>query len=333
MIYMNPIAFSGVQPSGNLHIGNYLGAIKQFVALQNDYQTFFCVVDLHAITEPQEPEELRARTLEIAALYIASGLDPQKNTIFVQSHVPAHTELGWILGTLTPMGELERMTQFKEKSGKHDSVLAGLFNYPILMAADILLYKTAVVPVGEDQVQHLEFTRTLARKFNARFGETFPEPQTLLQKQGGRIMGLDDPSKKMSKSAPSANNYIAMLDEPEEIRRKIKIAVTDSGSDIRYHPEEKPAISNLLSIMSHFSDTPIASLEERYQEKNYSEFKSDMAELVVEKLSLIRARCLELLENKTELIAILKNGRKRAHETAEKTLAEVKQKIGLLKLS
>ena len=325
-----PIAFSGVQPSGNLHIGNYLGAIKQFVALQNDYQTFFCVVDLHAITEPQDPEELRARTLEIAALYIASGLDPAKNTIFMQSHVPAHTELGWILNTLTPMGELERMTQFKEKSGKHDSVLAGLFNYPVLMAADILLYKSAVVPVGEDQVQHLEFTRTLARKFNTRFGETFPEPETLLQKQGARIMGLDDPSKKMSKSAPSANNYVAMLDTPEEIRRKIKIAVTDSGSEIKYNPEEKPAISNLLSIMSHFSDTPIPELEGKCKGKNYSEFKSDLAELVVEKLSPIRERTLELLENKKELQAILEKGAEEAKKVAEKTLEEVKQKIGLL---
>lgn len=327
---MKPIAFSGVQPSGNLHIGNYLGAIKQFVQLQDKYQTFFCIVDLHAITEPQEPEELRARTLEIAAIYLASGLDPQKNTIFVQSHVPAHTELGWILNTLTPMGELERMTQFKEKSGKRDSVLAGLFNYPVLMAADILLYKSAAVPVGEDQVQHLEFTRTLARKFNARFGQTFPEPKTLLQKQGARIMGLDDPLKKMSKSAPSANNYVAMLDEPEEIRRKIKIAVTDSGFDIRFAPEEKPAISNLLSIMSHFSDTPLPSLEEKYQGKTYSEFKSDIAEIVVEKLSPIRERARELLENKDELASILKNGVGHAREAAGKTLAEVKEKIGLL---
>ncbi|MEK7085229.1 MAG: tryptophan--tRNA ligase [Patescibacteria group bacterium] len=326
---MKPIAFSGVQPSGNLHIGNYLGAIKQFVALQNDYQTFFCVVDLHAITEPQEPAELRARTLEIAAIYLASGLDPQKNTIFVQSQVPAHTELGWILNTLTPMGELERMTQFKEKSGKHESVLAGLFNYPFLMAADILLYKSAVVPVGEDQVQHLEFTRALARKFNTRFGETFPEPQTLLQKQGARIMGLDDPLKKMSKSASSPNNYIALLDEPEEIRRKIKIAVTDSGVDIKYNPEEKPAISNLLSIMSRFSDTSIALLEEKYRGETYREFKSDLAELVVKKLSPIRERTRELLENKDELVSILKDGRERARETATKTLTEVKEKVGL----
>lgn len=327
---MKPIAFSGVQPSGNLHIGNYLGAIKQFVALQHDYQTFFCVVDLHAITELQKPAELPNRTLEIAAIYLASGLDPQKNTIFVQSHVPAHTELGWILGTFAPLGELERMTQFKEKSGKHENVLAGLFNYPILMAADILLYKSAAVPVGEDQAQHLELTRTLARKFNTRFGETFPEPKTLLQQQGARIMGLDDPSKKMSKSASSPHNYIALLDAPEEIRRKIKIAVTDSGTEIAYNPPKKPAISNLLSIMSHFSDTPIASLEEKYRGKTYSEFKSDLAEIVVEKLSPIRARCLKLLENKTELIAILKDGAARARETAEKTLAEVKQKIGLL---
>src|SRR3989338_2564339 len=238
------IAVSGIQASGNLHIGNYIGAIKQFVELQDKYKMFAFVADLHAITVPQNPTELRKNTLDAVAIYLACGLDPKKSTLFVQSHVQEHSEFGWILNTLTPLGELERMTQFKEKkesqTQKH-GVLAGLLNYPTLMAADILLYKPDIVPVGEDQLQHLELTRTLARKFNAHFGQTFIEPKALIQKEGARIAGLDDSMKKMSKSA-SKNNYIALLDSEEEIRRKIKIAVTDSGSEIKYDEKTKPAI-------------------------------------------------------------------------------------------
>src|SRR3989344_6745673 len=241
----NQVLLGGVQPSGTLHIGNYLGAIKQWVELQKSHKEFLMIVDLHAITVPQEPRELNKKTLELAALLIACGIDPKKTTLFIQSHVPAHVELGWILNTLTPIGELERMTQFKEKQEK-SGLLAGLLNYPVLQAADILLYQTDVVPVGEDQLQHLELTRTLVRKFNNKFGEVFKIPKSVLQKDAGRIMGLDNPKKKMSKSATSANNYIALLDAPEEIRRKIKIAVTDSGKEIKYDKKEKPALSNLI---------------------------------------------------------------------------------------
>ena len=289
--------FSGVAPSGNIHIGNYLGAIKQWVELQNigEYQNIFCVVDEHAITVPQEPEKLRSKILEVFILYLALGIDPEKSIIFVQSSVPEHSELNWILSTITPVGELERMTQFKDKSKKQKSVLAGLLNYPVLMAADILLYKTNLVPVGEDQLQHIEIARAIAKKFNSAFGGTFPIPEPLLNKEGKRIMGLDDPAKKMSKSAENPNNYIALLDSPETIREKIKSAVTDSGSEIKYDAENKPAISNLLLIYSLFSGLPadrqgksIPILEKEYAGKNYSIFKHDLAETIIESLSPIQ---------------------------------------------
>ncbi len=373
------VIFSGVQPSGNLHIGNYLGAIKQFVELQKDNEAIFCVVDLHAITVPQKPEELHKNTLDLVAIYLAAGIDPKKSILFLQSHVSAHTELGWILNTLTPFGELMRMTQFKEKepikfdfedvkvlkmglkridqnlsaisvsgiqntlkavssdiepivdlSEKRRAALAGLFNYPTLMAADILLYKTDAVPVGEDQLQHIEFTRMIAEKFNKRYGETFVIPKALVKKDSARIMGLDDPSKKMSKSAESGNNYIALLDPPDEIRRKIKIAVTDSGKDLRFDPTSKPAVSNLMAIYSTFSDLPYPKIEDHYKGKGYTEFKNDLAELIVEKLSPIRQKYLELSKNEKKICALLKNGAKKASAIAEKTLSDVKKKVGLL---
>ncbi|HMN19190.1 MAG TPA: tryptophan--tRNA ligase, partial [Candidatus Moranbacteria bacterium] len=240
--------FSGVQPSGNLHIGNYLGAIKNWVDLQDEYESIFCVVDLHAITVPQDPEKLRRKTLEIAKIYLAAGIDPQKSTIFVQSQVPEHSELMWLLNTVAKMSELEKMTQFKDKSQKEgrEGASLGLFAYPVLMAADILLYDTEIVPVGEDQKQHVELARDLAKRFNHRFGETFVVPQAHIRQEGMRIMGLDDPTKKMSKSASSEYNYIALMDDADTIRRKIKKAVTDSGSEISYG-EEKPALRNLLN--------------------------------------------------------------------------------------
>ena len=252
--------FSGVQPSGNLHIGNYLGAIKQFVELQKQNDAIFCIVDQHAITVPQDPQELREKTLEVAMLYLACGIDPKKSIVFVQSHVRAHTELGWMLTTLTPLGELERMTQFKEKK-ERTGVLAGILNYPILMAADILLYQTDLVPVGEDQRQHVEFTRMIAEKFNNRFGHTFKLPKELINKNTARIMALDNPEKKMSKSAENRNNYISILEAPDEISRKIKIAVTDSGSEIKFDPREKPAISNLLTLYREFSGKSVKEIE------------------------------------------------------------------------
>src|SRR3989338_2293206 len=292
------VAVSGIKASGVLHIGNYIGAIEQFVRLQSKYKMFVFIADLHAITVPQDPNELRENTLNVAALYIACGLDLKKTILFVQSHVPAHVELGWILNTLTPLGELERMTQFKDKS-QDKGVLAGLLNYPTLMAADILLYRPDIVPVGEDQVQHVELTRTLARKFNSRFGSTFKEPKELLRKEGARIMAIDNPTKKMSKSAGS-NNYIALTDEPDIIRKKIKTAVTDSGS------------------------------EKKYAGKNYGTFKSDLAELLVQKLSPIQEKYKSLLKNKKSLIKILDAGAKSANKVAEKTMAVVHQKIGLI---
>ncbi|OGF85586.1 tryptophan--tRNA ligase [Candidatus Giovannonibacteria bacterium RIFCSPLOWO2_02_44_8] len=322
------VAVSGGQPSGDIHIGNYLGAIKQFVELQNKYKTFFFIVDLHALTENPDPKKLREQTINLAALYIACGLNPKKTTLFIQSHVPAHAELGWILNTITPLGELQRMTQFKDKSEKH-GVLAGLLNYPTLMAADILLYQPDIVPVGEDQVQHVELTRTLARKFNSKYGETFKEPKVLLQKEVARVMGLDDPTKKMSKSA-GLNNYIALTDAPDVIRKKIKTAVTDSGSEIIYNTEAKPGISNLLSIYSAFSGETISKLESKYKDKKYGEFKSDLAELLVQKLSPIQEKYKSLLKNKKSLMKILDAGAKAANKVAEKTMKEVREKIGLI---
>ncbi len=324
-----PIVVSGVQPSGKIHIGNYLGAIKQFVELQDKYEAFFFIADLHALTWQQEPEKLKQQTLNLAALYLACGLDPKKTTLFVQSHVPAHAELGWILSTMTPLGELYRMTQFKEKSEKHE-VLAGFLNYPTLMAADILLYQANFVPVGEDQLQHLELTRTLARKFNSRYGKTFKEPKALLQKEGAKIMGLDDPSKKMSKSDQRPANYVGLLDAPDEIRRKIKSAVTDSEHEIKYQPEAKPAISNLLAIYSLMTEKSFSELEKKYVGKSYSGFKADLAEVLVTKLLPIQEKYRELADNKVKLLKILSAGAKTAQKTAEKTLSEVKEKIGLL---
>jgi tryptophanyl-tRNA synthetase len=324
------IAVSGVQPSGSLHIGNYLGAIKQFAALQHDYHTYFFVVDLHAITEPQDPVMLRKRTLEVATLYLACGLDPQKTTLFVQSHVPQHAELGWILNTITPLGDLERMTQFKDKSDKSESVLAGLLNYPTLMAADILLYNPDAVPVGEDQRQHLELTRELARRFNNRFGETFKEPKALMQEAGARIMGLDDPTKKMSKSASSENNYISLLDAPEIIEKKIKIAVTDSEKEVRFDPAQKPAISNLLSIYSLMTDQPIEKVVADFAGKTYADFKKGLTDAITTALTPIQTRYHELAKNPETVVRILSDGANVASQKAEETMRIVRDRIGFL---
>lgn len=327
------IAVSGIQASGNLHIGNYIGAIKQFIELQNTHKMYAFIADLHAITLPQNPEELRKNTLKAVALYLACGVDPKKSIIFIQSHVQEHTELGWILNTITPLGELERMTQFKDKSQgamSRGQVLAGFLNYPTLMAADILLYKPDVVPVGEDQFQHLELTRTLARKFNSRFGETFKEPRAYVKKDGARIMGLDDPNKKMSKSAPSPNNHIELLDQEAEIRRKIQIAVTDSEKEIKYNPESKSAISNLLTIFSLMSDKEIKTLEKEYKGKTYAEFKKDLANLLVDKLLPIQIAYKKIIRDEKKLIKVLDEGVKQARVIAQETMKEVRQKIGLL---
>lgn len=325
------ILFSAVQPSGNLHIGNYLGAIKNWVDLQSsgEYTNIFSIVDLHALTVPQDPKVLHSKIREIVLIYLASGLDPEKSTIFIQSQVPEHTEMAWILNTITPLGELERMTQFKDKS-KDKGLLAGLLNYPVLMASDILLYSTDVVPVGEDQVQHVEFTRMIAKKFNTKFGETFKIPKPLLTKEGKRIMALDNPENKMSKSAGSEKNYIALLDTPDDIRKKIASAVTDSGSEVNFDVENKPAISNLLNIYSLFSGKTIKDLESEYADKNYAEFKKDLAEVVIDSLAPIQKRFKEL-ENDSQFVnKVLEDGAKKARSIASAKLTEVKNKIGLI---
>jgi tryptophanyl-tRNA synthetase len=320
--------FSGIQPSGNLHIGNFLGAIKNWVALQEKYESIFCIVDFHAITVSQNPDELRKKTLELAKIYLAAGINTQESTIFVQSQVPEHAELAWILNTITKIPELERMTQFKDKSSENkQNINAGLFSYPVLMAADILLYDTNLVPVGEDQLQHVELARTLAKRFNQTFGETFVAPEPHIVKEGMRIMGLDDPMKKMSKSAPSEFNYIALTDTPEKIREKIKKAVTDSGKDIKYSAD-KPAIRNLINIYALLDNAKPKDIEESYKGKGYSEFKKDLAEVIVDFLADFQEKYNAIDDN--EVLKILESGKKKAKELAEKKMTEVREKVGFL---
>ncbi|MFH1910382.1 MAG: tryptophan--tRNA ligase [bacterium] len=364
--------FSGVQPSGNLHLGNYLGALKQWVVLQNNncviaspqgaaisarkdcfaeprndeknqLSLLFCIVDLHAITVPQEPKELKEKILEVAALYIASGIDPQKSTIFIQSDRPEHSELAWILNCFTSMGELNRMTQFKEKTEGKNNYSVGLFDYPALMAADILLYQTTHVPVGEDQKQHIEITRDLAQRINNKYAcpdsggsDVFTVPEPMIKKETARIMGLDDPTKKMSKSASSPMNYIAMTDDDETIRAKIKKAVTDSGSEIKAG-EDKPAITNLLNIFAGVSGKSVSEIEQEFKGpegaplggKTYGEFKEALAEAVIAELSPVREKFEEIIKDKENLRKILKAGAEKVAPEAQATLSNVKEKIGL----
>ena len=320
--------FSGVQPSGNLHIGNYLGAIKQWVELQDQYECTVFIADLHAITVPQDPEVLRKKTLEIAKIYLAAGLDPEKCTFFVQSHVSGHAELAWILNTLARMGDLDKMTQYKDKSAKQgETTSIGLYDYPVLQAADILLYDTNIVPVGEDQLQHIELTRTLARRFNERFGETFVIPEGKIEKVAARIMGLDDPSKKMSKSATSEYNYISLTDDAETVRKKIKKAVTDSGAEIAYS-DDKPALRNLITMYSLLSGKNPEEIVHLYQGKGYGEFKSDLAEVVVDFLSPFQER-LRLLSDE-EVLRILRLGAEKARVQLESKMKQVRENIGFL---
>jgi tryptophanyl-tRNA synthetase len=324
---MSQRIFSGIQPSGTLHLGNYLGAIKNWASLQDDYDPIFCVVDLHAITVPQNPKELREKTIEVAKTYLAAGIDPEKSTIFAQSHIPEHAELAWILNTITRISELERMTQFKDKSKEHrKNINAGLFNYPVLMAADILLYDTNLVPVGEDQIQHVEIARTLARRFNTTFGETFVIPDPHIVKEGMRIMGLDDPKKKMSKSASSEYNYIALTDDPEKIREKIKKAVTDSGKEIKYS-SDSPALKNLINIYALLDNAKPKEIVDSYRGKGYAEFKKDLAEVIVGFLEPFQEKFNGIDDQ--EVVNILKEGAGKARDLAEKKMAEVKEKVGL----
>ena len=322
--------FSGVQPSGTLHLGNYLGALKNWVSVQDQYENHFCIVDLHAITVPQDPKVLRQKVREVAAIYLAVGLDPDRSVIFRQSRVSGHAELAWLLNCVAKVGELSRMTQFKDKASKGGAEAAsvGLYDYPVLMAADILLYNAHLVPVGEDQRQHLELTRTLARRFNGLYGETFVVPEPMILETGARVMALDDPTKKMSKSSPTPAGYVALLDEPDAIRRKIRRAKTDSGTGIVASPE-KPAIANLLGIYAATTGRSVPELEAEYEGKGYGDFKKDLAEAVVEGLSPVRERALELLDDPRRLDEILDAGAGRAREVARVTLHHAWAKLGL----
>ncbi|MGX5695016.1 tryptophan--tRNA ligase [Agromyces soli] len=329
-----PIVFSGMQPSSDsLHLGNYLGALINWVALQDTVDPIYCVVDLHAITVAQDPAALRESTRRTAAQYLAAGIDPERSTLFVQSHVPAHTELAWVLGTLTGFGEASRMTQFKDKSQRYgaEATTVGLFTYPVLMAADILLYGTNLVPVGDDQRQHLELTRDLAQRFNSRFGDTFVIPEAYIPETSARIYDLQDPTAKMSKSAASEAGLIKLLDEPQVTAKKIKSAVTDTEREIRYDRETKPGISNLLDIYAATSGETIAEIEAKFAGRGYGDLKKELAELVVETLTPFRTRTLELLADPAELDRLLAIGAEKAAERSERVLGEVYERVGFLR--
>lgn len=323
-------AFSGVQPSGIIHIGNYLGAIQPWVEIQQKYDSIFCVVDLHALTVPQDPKELHEAIYRNAAIYLAAGIDPKKSIIFVQSQVPAHAELAWLLNTIAKMGELSRMTQFKDKSakGKSDNASVGLFDYPVLMAADILLYHAQVVPVGDDQKQHVELSRDIAERFNHNFGKTFTIPEPVIRRSGARLMALDDPTKKMSKSG-APMNYIALTDSADDIRKKIMRAVTDSGSTIKFDPK-RAGLYNLLTIYQLFSGKTEAQIEREFAGQGYGDFKKALADLLVKELTPLREKIEYYMKNKKLLDKILRDGAKRADKIANQTLLEVKKKMGLV---
>ncbi|MFV9634115.1 tryptophan--tRNA ligase [Mycobacterium neumannii] len=329
-----PVVFSGVQPtSDSLHLGNALGAIQQWVGLQDDHDAFFCVVDLHAITIPQDPERLRRRTLVTAAQYLALGIDPGRATVFVQSHVPAHAELAWVLGCFTGFGQASRMTQFKDKSQKEGSeaTTVGLFTYPVLMAADVLLYDTELVPVGEDQRQHLELARDVAQRVNSRFPDTFVIPEPMIPKATAKIYDLQDPTSKMSKSAGTEAGLIALLDEPKASAKKIRSAVTDSEREVRYDLDAKPGVSNLLTIQSAVTGTDIDKLVDGYAGRGYGDLKADTAQAVVEFVTPIKARVDELLAEPAELESILATGAERARDVSATTLRRVYDRLGFLR--
>jgi tryptophanyl-tRNA synthetase len=326
---MKQRVFSGIQPTGNLHIGNYLGATRHWVAMQENYENIFCIVDLHAITVPQDPKVLNSKIREVTGLLLAAGIDPARTIVFVQSHIPAHSELAWILNCFIPMGWMQRMTQFKEKSVKQkEQVSVGLFDYPALMAADILLYNTDVVPVGEDQKQHVELSRDVAQRFNSIYGETFVLPRPLIAEVGARIMGLDDPTVKMSKSETSSGHAINLLDTPDAIRSKVMRATTDSLREIRFD-ENRPGINNLLTIYQTFTGQEEVEIESLFEGKGYSEFKKALAEVVVEGLRPLQDRYNELTAEPGRIDSILAEGAARARPIAEKTVALVRSRVGL----
>lgn len=322
------VIFSGIQPSGTLTLGNYLGALQQFTELQNDHECYFCIVDEHAITVPQERLKLRDNIRSLAALYLASGIDPNKATLFIQSEVSAHAQLGWMMQSISYMGELERMTQFKDKAEGKSAVSSALFTYPALMAADILLYETDLVPVGDDQKQHLELTRNLAERFNNRYNDIFTIPEVRIPKVGARIMSLQEPTKKMSKSDENEKGFISMLDTPKKIEKKIKSAVTDSEGFVKYDKNNKPGVSNLLTIYSSCTGESIESLEGKYKDKGYGDLKQDVANAVINLLQPVQERYEELLDS-PELDAILDKGAEKASFKANKMLKKAKKAMGL----
>lgn len=327
------VLYSAVQPTNNLTIGNYIGAIRNFLALQNDYNCYFAIANMHAITVRQTPAELRQRTLSLLALYLACGLNPEQTAIYVQSHVPAHAELCWVLNTFTYVGEMERMTQFKDKSLRHaENINMGLMDYPVLMAADILLYQTEVVPVGLDQRQHLEIARDIAQRFNNIYSPTFKVPEGLYVKVGAKINDLQDPSKKMSKSAENPNGSVFLSDDKDTVIRKFKRAVTDSGSEIKYDPENKAGVSNLLSIYTAFTGKTVEQAERDFAGIGYGDFKLAVGEAVADKLAPIQKEQAKLLTDKTYLDNVLRSGAERASKAANKTLSKVYKKIGFYQL-
>jgi len=322
---------SGSAPSGHLCIGNYLGALKNWVELQEEYDCIYVIVDLHAITTQQKPSELRKQSLSFLAQYVACGIDPEKSTIIIQSQVPQHAELSWALSTMTYMGELNRMTQFKEKSKRYnENINAGLYTYPILMASDILLYQADLVPVGADQKQHLELTRDLAQRFNSRYSDTFTIPEPFIPKIGARIMSLQDPTKKMSKSDTDLNNVITLLDNPDVIRKKLKRAVTDSGKRILFDPEKRLGVANLINLYSGLTGLEISAIESHFEGKMYSDLKIELSELIIDILKPIQIEYQKLMGDRTFLDSIMENGRKKANKIANKTLRKVYKKIGFL---
>lgn len=325
--YMKRV-FSGVQPTGNLHIGNYLGALRQFVDLQEENHCVYCIVDLHSITVEQDPAVLKEHILDIASLYMAVGVDPKKSIVFVQSTVPAHSELAWVLMCNSYTGELSRMTQFKQKSRDSESAPTGLFCYPVLMAADILLYDANIIPVGNDQKQHIELTRDIALRINNKYGETFVVPEGRFLREGARIMALDDPLSKMSKSAPNEASRISLLDEPGKIKKAIMRSTTDSDGEIRFDAEKKPGVSNLLNIYSSFSGKPVPEIEKQYAGQGYGTFKKDLVEIVVDSLAPIQERYREI-RHARELKDLLREGAEKADAIARKTMDRVKERFGL----
>jgi tryptophanyl-tRNA synthetase len=321
--------FSGIQPTGDKHLGNLIGGFRQYAATQEQGEGFFCIVDLHSITVEYDPQDFRERTLDLAAMLFATGLDPERSTVFAQSHVPAHAEAAWLLGAVTSYGQLGRMTQFKDKSDRHEFISSGLYTYPVLMAGDILLYQTDIVPIGDDQRQHLELTRDVAARFNSRFGETFKLPEGVYPTVGARIMDLQDPGRKMSTTIGTPQGTLRLLDEPDTIRKKFRSAVTDSGSEVRRGPD-KPGVTNLIDILSSLTGEPAEAIETRYEGSGYGEFKTDVGEAVVEVMTPIQERYANLRADPAELQRLLARGAEKARKASQPTLERMYEQMGFV---